>query len=712
MFKGLDDIPWASMEHAYGSARDVPGLIRGLVSSSAAEREASLDGMYGAVHHQGDIYECTVATVPFLLEALTHVELPGRGDLLGLLASMGRAPEPGEPPAAEQTEVDAALLERSLEEGQNDPAWQAQKELVALGGQAVKRGLPLFLSALTDPDVEVRRAAPRALLVCEGEAPRIDRTMTERFAVETDGEARRRLLWALATLGRREGAPGKQLWLASVARDDADPSLRLAALTELMRGSPGALPSDTVALASALLDRMYAAPPPPPAPRKSWTDTLLGVVRRMAAEEAEGRRAPDAGQAVHDLSRAMGGRVDARLALLAGLLRSPGREQRLDALGPVAVLMTGWRGDYAEAVGLLGQQLLGKDDRFYERVAGMLRDLFELAAPAADALLHSLQGAPREASHRGAKGHPAWVTVWPAQPPTCGPTLVALARLHDPRALPMVTWALQRREMPQDAGFLAASLGSEVRSLVPLVCQRLRDIPGEKAHDSRRHGLLAALANAGEDAAAALPQLLALAPSSGAAVRLLGKLGPVAREAVPLLRQLLDDEGREIALPAAVALWELERDARPVLPVFERFLKGDDHDQYGALDGLARLGAEASSCEARIRELLVAPDPHAWRATHGAMALWRVAGDAEVACAALRGAWQRNINTRRRIAPFLAEQGASAAPLRPEIERELGSVRRHNASDFGGSSQAVLEDEALLQSCREVLAQLPRVSTR
>jgi hypothetical protein len=41
----------------------------GLISDDPAVRESPLDGKYGAMHHQGDVYECTIASIPFLLEA-------------------------------------------------------------------------------------------------------------------------------------------------------------------------------------------------------------------------------------------------------------------------------------------------------------------------------------------------------------------------------------------------------------------------------------------------------------------------------------------------------------------------------------------------------------------------------------------------------------------------------------------------------------------
>lgn len=51
MFDGLHDIDWASMEHAYGSAEEVPALLTALRSPDAGERHKALDRFYGAVHH-------------------------------------------------------------------------------------------------------------------------------------------------------------------------------------------------------------------------------------------------------------------------------------------------------------------------------------------------------------------------------------------------------------------------------------------------------------------------------------------------------------------------------------------------------------------------------------------------------------------------------------------------------------------------------------
>lgn len=96
LFAGLDDIDWAGLDHAYGPATEVPVLLRGLVDPDPAMRERALDSMYGAVHHQGDVYPCTLATIPFLLRIAQRPDMPGRPEVVRLLASIGSAEDANE----------------------------------------------------------------------------------------------------------------------------------------------------------------------------------------------------------------------------------------------------------------------------------------------------------------------------------------------------------------------------------------------------------------------------------------------------------------------------------------------------------------------------------------------------------------------------------------------------------------------------------------
>ncbi|MFK4122889.1 hypothetical protein [Streptomyces longwoodensis] len=43
MYEGLHRIDWASMKHAYGTAEEVPALLRALRSPQAEERREALE---------------------------------------------------------------------------------------------------------------------------------------------------------------------------------------------------------------------------------------------------------------------------------------------------------------------------------------------------------------------------------------------------------------------------------------------------------------------------------------------------------------------------------------------------------------------------------------------------------------------------------------------------------------------------------------------
>jgi hypothetical protein len=145
VFTGLDGIDWQSLEHAYGSAVDVPGWVRGLVDPDPAVREESLDALHGAVHHQGDVYDSTVAVVPYLIEALSSPGTPGRervAELLTSIADLGEWPD--------ETELD--------EDGA-----EMLRHAVRANALAVAAA-PTLVPLVDDPDPAVRAAAPRLLV--------------------------------------------------------------------------------------------------------------------------------------------------------------------------------------------------------------------------------------------------------------------------------------------------------------------------------------------------------------------------------------------------------------------------------------------------------------------------------------------------------------------------------------------------------------------
>ena len=49
MLEGLEAIDWARLGHAYGSAKDVPGLLRALASPQRKRRTRALHALYGNI---------------------------------------------------------------------------------------------------------------------------------------------------------------------------------------------------------------------------------------------------------------------------------------------------------------------------------------------------------------------------------------------------------------------------------------------------------------------------------------------------------------------------------------------------------------------------------------------------------------------------------------------------------------------------------------
>ena len=69
----LDDtVRWADLRHAYGSARDIPNLLRQLMSLPASSgSDEPWFSLWSALAHQGDVYSASFAAVPHVVQALS-----------------------------------------------------------------------------------------------------------------------------------------------------------------------------------------------------------------------------------------------------------------------------------------------------------------------------------------------------------------------------------------------------------------------------------------------------------------------------------------------------------------------------------------------------------------------------------------------------------------------------------------------------------------
>ncbi|MFJ5925472.1 HEAT repeat domain-containing protein [Kitasatospora sp. NPDC092948] len=702
MFDGLHDIDWSQMEHAYGTAEEVPGLLLGLASPDEKERREALGEFYGAVHHQGDVYRCTAASVPFLFELAADVGAPGRAAVIELLVSIGRM----------------AVESGATEE---DDGWDESGHYRAAVAMRERAGT--FVRFVADPDRLVRQAAIPALGLFVDDAERAVAVLRERLPGEPGVVERLLLVEAMATLALRRPeavAPARE-WLAALAEDRAvDPSTRLAALVQHARCTPEFRAEETTRAAIALLresvapadDRFRAPAPATAAPAAGQ----VGVPAHVIAAFEDLKRESEVHSPLTDLLRAfhevLGDRVAERTMLLTEQLRSGDPGARLDALRMSRTVVGNWRGDHGPLVALLGDRLTDPHPEVVAEAAAVLNACHPVAEPARPAL------AALVAAQRAQHGPQAWDQPQPDLRRAHQEAVLALAQLGDERALPGLLAALDGGADAWRAVQVAGCLPGAAGQLAPRVAARLLGFDQEQEWIGTEVGAaLRALGSLGGPAAlAAVGEVLDRAVWGRkwdivcSALAALQQFGPAAAPALPTIRRLatLDAAVDLRVAPAAVAaLQAAGADPDEVLPLLLDLLdSGSSHRVNAAVDVLAAVGPAATAALPRLRELL--DDDSEWVRVRGATALWAIGGEPEAPAVlgVLLPAWEKNSAVGTHVARCLDRMGPAAAPAVPALRAQLDRPAR-NDRWFGG----IEADETLQRICRAVLARLASPGT-
>lgn len=88
----LDDDIWAEeLTHAYGSARDIPDLLREVKrdpTPKSSSRDEPWFTLWSSLCHQGDVYDASFAAVPHLVAVLEQAEFPISWDFFALPAAI------------------------------------------------------------------------------------------------------------------------------------------------------------------------------------------------------------------------------------------------------------------------------------------------------------------------------------------------------------------------------------------------------------------------------------------------------------------------------------------------------------------------------------------------------------------------------------------------------------------------------------------------
>ncbi len=206
---GLRDADWAALEHAYGPASGVPGMIDGLSSPAAADRAWAIEALGASIHHQGSVYPASTVAVPFLIQLAAAPGLEGRHLILELLCGI----------AVHQP--DGCLI-------QGARRWRSEAY------DAVVAGGPTYVQLLADADPQVRTGAAYVLAYVDPPPPGALAGLRAALVCEHDRRARACALLALGYVSRYLESVEDRALLASYLDADA-PLVATAAAIALMQ---------------------------------------------------------------------------------------------------------------------------------------------------------------------------------------------------------------------------------------------------------------------------------------------------------------------------------------------------------------------------------------------------------------------------------------------------------------------------------------------
>jgi hypothetical protein len=226
MLERLDDVPWDSIEHAYGTAEDVPDLLRRLLSPEPKVRAKAQYDLYGNIFHQGTRYPATPYVIPFLIKMCAEPSVPERFWILSYWGSLitGYFNVQERPIWGDGEKIHFC---GEIQEDDGDPYSLALHQIY----QESLKGYPLLRSLIDDPDHNVRTGTAWVMACLPTMAAESVPLLQGRD--EPSGWVRAATAFALGELGAVEPL---RLMLA----EDAFPAVRCMAACELARLQPDA----------------------------------------------------------------------------------------------------------------------------------------------------------------------------------------------------------------------------------------------------------------------------------------------------------------------------------------------------------------------------------------------------------------------------------------------------------------------------------------
>ena len=160
----LDDPRWTKLSHAYGSASDIPELLRqlaGMTGPRTAYDSEPWFTLWSSLCHQGDVYDASYAAVPHIVEIACNTKAPIDFSFLQLPAAIEIARCNGNGPdlPADLTEAYRAAVSHLTEcvALHRHEAWDEAMLLSAMSALAVAKGQHRVAEAVMNLDDDLIR---------------------------------------------------------------------------------------------------------------------------------------------------------------------------------------------------------------------------------------------------------------------------------------------------------------------------------------------------------------------------------------------------------------------------------------------------------------------------------------------------------------------------------------------------------------------------
>jgi len=201
LLQGLDAVPWADLQHAYGSAGDVPALLRSLLDPDPKVRSEVLSSLYCNVFHQGTRFPASSYVVPFLIEMCASPQVPNRYDLLHFWGSLitGYFSVQERPCWGDGERIHQ--YGEVLTPEPDDSWWGDYPATLHQVYRESLKGYEVACHLLADDDLGVRAGAARVLACLPTKAGTSVPKLEAQLRVEPSGWVRAAIAFALGELG-------------------------------------------------------------------------------------------------------------------------------------------------------------------------------------------------------------------------------------------------------------------------------------------------------------------------------------------------------------------------------------------------------------------------------------------------------------------------------------------------------------------------------